>query len=348
MFIGSSSEAKDYVKAIQKIIERDGHEVRAWWKAFPAGSTFIDALEKSVAWSDCALFIAAAEDIGISRGKKAITPRDNVLFEYALFASRHGRARVALATLEDEAAKLPTDLSGVTHLVIKKPKPQISFAKLNGEAIRDWLKQMTVASDQEPGPELLYRTFKVEVGNIPALLANEIAPRIARASEIDLLSMYRGIDVHRHLDAFRATRRNRLRMCFLDAWDPDLVAIYQRKFGSERDQAYMQGAILRASENFIGPSSFNSKRLTITPRKAPVANYDIRLTGQRITYDYCRVDDVALLIPLDMKLEQNPQPPAWLITRDEHPEIFSFYLGDFADVFKNARSVYASRRLEKK
>ena len=349
MFIGSSTEAKNYAKALKTIIQREGHEVLLWSDAFPAGATFIEALEKSVTWSDSALFIASADDFGVSRGKKSRTPRDNVLFEYGFFASRHGRGRVALATLENETPKLPSDLSGVTHLLLQTPQPQTTFPKLNGKTIRDWLDGITRSpAPASPPTERPYRPVTVTAGNIPALLTNEIVPRIKHAREIDLLSMYRNIDVHRYLDAFRVVRRNRLRACYLDAWDAELVSIYQRKFGPDRDQAYMKDAVFASAKQLIGPATLDPKRQMVKPRKAPVANYDLRVSGLRITYDYCRVDGMALVIPLDMKLEQNPPPPGWLITRDEHPELFNFYLADFSDVFKNARSIYASRRSKKK
>ena len=72
----------------------------------------------------------------------------------------------------------------------------------------------------------------------------------------------------------------------------------------------------------------------------PQARYEIRLTSQRITYGYYRVDGFAFLVPLDMKRDQNPAPFAWVVPQDTAPRTFEHYLQEYDRMFAEALRVF--------
>jgi len=63
------------------------------------------------------------------------------------------------------------------------------------------------------------------------------------------------------------------------------------------------------------------------------AHYQVYLAKQRITYSYCRIDNQALIVPLDVKTDKEPRPPAWAISRELCPATFDYYLGDIEKMF---------------
>jgi hypothetical protein len=111
LFIGSSKEgllvAKQFASQLEDLVE-----VTLWPKAFEFNRSNYDNLVGQLAFYDYALLVATADDIVLSRSKIADSPRDNVLFEFGLFAGGLGRHRVFLAI--EESIKLPSDLSGIT------------------------------------------------------------------------------------------------------------------------------------------------------------------------------------------------------------------------------------------
>jgi len=344
VFIASSSEAREYAQAIQDVLQTQGHEVVGWWTAFPAGVPYITSIEKAADVTNAALLVASADDRTIIRGDEVWEARDNIAFEHAYFAAKHGLDRSVLITFKDKPAKLPSDVAGVAHLQLlrKKKKDMVQFVELNRQTIQNWAARLARPRKASGSS---YRSLPIMAGDIKALLADEITPRIRRhAREIDVLGLYRGIDIYRELDEFREAKRSRLRLCLFDAWDKSVVEMYRRKI--KHEPKYFRTAIEETIGRFVGAGKLKKtlKGPCFAPDRPIVADFDVRLTQARITYDYCRVDNVAVVIPLDMKSNQNPPPPAFLLTRDEHPELFAFYFGDFGAMFKDARSVYASRR----
>ncbi|HEX8115987.1 MAG TPA: hypothetical protein VF521_01830, partial [Pyrinomonadaceae bacterium] len=123
--------------------------------------------------------------------------------------------------------------------------------------------------------------------------------------------------------------------------------IYRRKFGEHVGVDYERGALTESILKLFGDQGsvevtdaahIRLKGLTDPPK----AKYDIRLTGQRITYGYYRIDDVAFVVPLDMKKSQDPAPFAWIIERQTAPLAFQHYLEEFQRMFEEALLVYPS------
>lgn len=115
-FLGSSSEALPYATVLAELLRERGIECEQWnLTTFALGQTTMEGLEAALARNSFAALVATGDDTTHSRGKAKLSPRDNIIFEFGLFAGRLGRARAFLLVPEDVASlKLPTDLLGVT------------------------------------------------------------------------------------------------------------------------------------------------------------------------------------------------------------------------------------------
>lgn len=114
LFIMSSSEALKIAEGLRAGL---GHDVfsTVWTDGvFFAGGYPLEALEKQVNESDFAVAIAEPDDITESRGLRAPTVRDNVLFELGLFMGKLTRYRTILVHPKIKDLKLPSDLQGLT------------------------------------------------------------------------------------------------------------------------------------------------------------------------------------------------------------------------------------------
>jgi predicted nucleotide-binding protein len=119
LFIGSSSEGKDIVYAVQSVL---GHDmlVEPWTDNIFAPSTqTLEALERRLRDIDFAVLVLTPDDVVKSRGKQQWAPRDNVVLEAGLFCGALGRGRTFLLVAGDVAnLKLPSDLYGLTYLTL--------------------------------------------------------------------------------------------------------------------------------------------------------------------------------------------------------------------------------------
>jgi CRP/FNR family transcriptional regulator, cyclic AMP receptor protein len=114
LFIMSSSEAKKVADALRAGLEKDVFS-KVWDDGvFFAGGYPLEALEQQVNESDFAVAIAEPDDIMESRGVRARTLRDNVLFELGLFMGKLSRYRTILIHPKVKDLKLPSDLQGLT------------------------------------------------------------------------------------------------------------------------------------------------------------------------------------------------------------------------------------------
>jgi hypothetical protein len=143
IFIGSSSEAREKAEILQELLYEQGPEIQpnGWWSegAFAVGSTFLESLRSMMKATDAALLLATEDDKTVTRGKEVLTPRDNILFEYGMSIEAHGPERTALVVLGNP--KLPTDLSGVTHLFLEPGANRGDFKERNRGRIRGLVDQ---------------------------------------------------------------------------------------------------------------------------------------------------------------------------------------------------------------
>lgn len=162
VFLGSSSERADYAKSIQSLIEEEReHGVSAigWWDegVFPAGSSFLHSLFEITKHTNAALFIAGPDDIIASRGAQHASLRDNVLFEYGLFAGVHGQQRAAIALLSEPGTpdpQLPSDLAGIAVVKLVMSSSRSDFMRHNRGAILGWIDQISKVPKAIAGPPL--------------------------------------------------------------------------------------------------------------------------------------------------------------------------------------------------
>jgi hypothetical protein len=120
LFVGSSTEGKIAVQALQQIL---GNEVTVvpWFEAdeFKNGSfSTLDLLMTAVDKYDFAAFLLTPDDAITSRGKSTKGPRDNVIFEFGLFLGWLGQERTFAflqerQTHSEEPYKVPSDLAGI-------------------------------------------------------------------------------------------------------------------------------------------------------------------------------------------------------------------------------------------
>ena len=118
VFIISSREAIDIVRAIENDFERDTDIDIVAWKndVFKVANYPLEDLEAQLDLADFAVAIAHADDVVTSRKRRTGAPRDNVVFELAYFMGRLGRRRSVLIEPALKKVKLPSDFTGVTNI----------------------------------------------------------------------------------------------------------------------------------------------------------------------------------------------------------------------------------------
>lgn len=141
IFMGSSSEAKDFMEEIALKLEDLKAEPLLWNASGKGiiipGTNTIDALIAIAKRVKAAVFIFNADD-KIWNDKSALessdTVRDNVLFEYGLFMGALGKENVCFVC--KGKPKLASDLKGITYIDGDLGDTQVKFK------LRDWLNSI--------------------------------------------------------------------------------------------------------------------------------------------------------------------------------------------------------------
>lgn len=141
IFMGSSSEAKDYMDEIAVKLEELGTTPLLWYapgkNIFIPGTNTIDALVEVTKRVQAAVFIFNKDD-KIWNDKSALeasdTVRDNVLFEYGLFVGALGKRKVCFICKGNP--KLASDLKGVTYIDGDLGDSQVKLK------LRDWIQSL--------------------------------------------------------------------------------------------------------------------------------------------------------------------------------------------------------------
>lgn len=110
IFIGCSREQIEAAETLKKELDRFAISV-VFPDAFSFGKSTLHELFVFLAIYDYAIFLAGNDDTTVSRRKKQESPRDNVVFEYGLFAGALGSERVFY--MREKDSKLPSDLLGI-------------------------------------------------------------------------------------------------------------------------------------------------------------------------------------------------------------------------------------------
>ena len=141
IFMGSSSEAKDYREEIALKLEELNAEPLLWNASgkgiFVPGTSTVDALLAITKRVQAAVFVFHADD-KIWNDKSALessdTVRDNVLFEYGLFMGALGKENVCFVC--KGKLHLASDLKGITYIDGDLGDTQVKFK------LKDWLSAM--------------------------------------------------------------------------------------------------------------------------------------------------------------------------------------------------------------
>jgi hypothetical protein len=117
IFIGSSAESLPAAKAL-KLHLAPVADVALWAEdVFHPTDYTLDALIRESDRSDLAVLLFTPDDLSAIRDAVKDSVRDNVIFEYGLFAGRLGRLRCYFVIPERAPdLRIPTDLAGITAL----------------------------------------------------------------------------------------------------------------------------------------------------------------------------------------------------------------------------------------
>jgi len=126
LFIGSSTEALSLANEAKSILD-EYFDVTIWndniWDTavFRINQNFLSDLLKATLKFDYGILLGTKDDVIEYKGKKALTPRDNVLFELGLFTGRLGVAKCAFVI--EKELKVLSDLQGISMARFDRSKP---------------------------------------------------------------------------------------------------------------------------------------------------------------------------------------------------------------------------------
>lgn len=113
VFIASSSEGLNIAEATFAQLSRDTTPTLWTNQLFVPGRYPLEVLEKEVRRNSFALLVASPDDEVLKRGVASPAMRDNLLFEFGLFAGVLGRQRVFFVCPDRPRVELPSDLFGI-------------------------------------------------------------------------------------------------------------------------------------------------------------------------------------------------------------------------------------------
>jgi hypothetical protein len=178
VFLGSSGKQAKLLQALTRGLD-DIAVVEPWTTVFNPGTTTLGRLIELSHEVDFAVFVFAEDDwtMATSRNSDApgpgqASPRDNVVFEAGLFGSALGMRRTFI--LHSRAAKLPTDLLGLTLVRYDDATTPAEMRAINQKlrkAIEDegriagiegdwWQYSLTARSEREPSAISLVRVAR--------------------------------------------------------------------------------------------------------------------------------------------------------------------------------------------
>ena len=363
VFIGSSGEQRRLVEWLTSFMRAEYAgkiEPVPWTLPWAGGSYTLENLLRFVDETDASILFWTADDKTWYRDTARHEPRDNLVFEAGLFIAQHGRQRTQLMIPRYQPGDprgnvaVPSDVQGMTWNQYQwvDGLAEATGLPLTARIVCDRLWALGPRVRHPQSLQHLAGFDRVEevrtyVGDWPTLHIAGIA-RLASsptARSIDILAAYRVGEIRRALDEFKFKEREggRLRACFANMWDDALLAAYQRKY-QDRTAEHIRQALAESVQGLLGPCEIRldeARNPVLSGLGAsPQASYEIRLTSQRITFGYYRIDDVAFLVPLDMKKQQNPAPIAWVLDRETAPRAFNFYLEEYNRVFEESYGLF--------
>lgn len=178
IFIASSSEQIQVAKDIATILLQETPEwqVKPWDEVFDFSKAYVESLERELNCADFAVVVLTGDDWAKIRGKSAILPRDNVIFELGLFIGRLGRDRCFFFVEGGPRTRLASDLEGVKPVTYypegdfpnpREPnlKTQVGQVKAQILGFRERSIRYKPTPDDLRGQEALWRFSSRVTGN---------------------------------------------------------------------------------------------------------------------------------------------------------------------------------------
>lgn len=297
------------------------------------------------------------------RKKEYMVPRDNVIFELGLFMGRLGPDRTFMVIPRGTKVKdmhLPTDLLGITTADYDPDRYDKNWLAALGPACNKIRRQIDnkglfKLSVPPSIPKLEHLNQLEEVEKVNTYVGPWSTIHIQgiqklaqsdKVTNIDVLAAYRIGEIRRVLDSFRKNPDANLRVCFANMWDNELAKAYQRKY-FDREIKYLQNAVEDSIIKLLGKCEIQvsspTEIIISDIETPPLAKYDIRLTAQRITFSYYRIQNTSFIVPLDMKKTQNPPPMAWVLNNDSTPGVFDNYSKEYDEMFNESYQIYFNK-----
>jgi Predicted nucleotide-binding protein containing TIR-like domain len=113
VFVGSSTEGKPLADQVISELTSHGLSPLAWFDVFKNARPPLQELEHLTLQVDGAILVATSDDQVIVRERNWHQMRDNVLFEYGLFAGALGREKCGLLVPDGVSFRIPSDFLGV-------------------------------------------------------------------------------------------------------------------------------------------------------------------------------------------------------------------------------------------
>ena len=139
IFVASSTEGAAIATKLRARLQGElsgGAIVEFWKHSFAPGDTAIESLEKVTHVADFAVLVMTADDITVSRDKKKMSPRDNLVFELGLFIGALGRKHSVVMRDSSVDLKIPSDYLGVTVLTYNAASPDDLTRSLHEASIK--------------------------------------------------------------------------------------------------------------------------------------------------------------------------------------------------------------------
>ena len=218
IFIGSSSEALDFPRAVQEQLSSEA-EVTIWNELpFAPGQFTIETLLNNLKRFDFAVFVFSPDDKVTSRGSSSAAARDNVVFELGLFMGHLGRGRAFILLQKNANVKLLSDLRGLTVLEYEWPNSDLNELSAVGVAcnkMRRAVRDLGIFAGNEKQLALFANEVQ-ELGDKSEKLRSEV-----KQQESDLQAIrvaLRGIVTKWEIDCLRYLERAGEWRC---QWDQD-------------------------------------------------------------------------------------------------------------------------------
>ena len=185
-------------------------------------------------------------------------------------------------------------------------------------------------------PDMTHVT--VSVGEWRTVLDNLIYPLAENDDTrlVEVLVAYQLGELPRHLTKLRHKPDASIKAILANMWDEKLVQEYQRKY-FDREANDIQDKLSESLKGLTGAKEIRNEDSIL--KAVGCAEYkcelSVGLTMQRITYSYYRLDDMAVIVPLDMKRNRDPSPYAWVVLQHVAPNVFTRYVEDFGRLWRD-------------